>query len=246
MKLEFLGTGSGGFRGGRRHTSCVFADCLLFDCGAGATGRLHDRHQFDRVDGVLISHLHTDHVAGLLDLLLHTVLTHRTRPLTILSPPGLGPILRAVTAAGGTVKDPGSCYDLRLIESDRPEVTIGGWTVRGIALDHTVPNLGYLARRDGLSILYTGDTREPSGVHEVTADYLIHESTFSEADRALAHDFGHSTAAQAATAALASKARRLFLTHLGDAVGLEADVAREARGTFPDSVVVNDGDAFDL
>jgi ribonuclease Z len=246
MKLSFLGTGAGNFRGSRRHPSGAIVEGLLFDCGAGATGRLHDLHRFSEVDAVLVSHLHTDHVAGLFDFLLHTFLTHRTRPLTIVSPPGLAGIVRAFVAVGATVKDPADLYELRFVEGPGPEVRIGEWTIQGIPLDHTVPNLGYLARSDRYSIFYTGDTREPSAANELRADCVIHEATFSEEHRDLARQFGHSTGAEAAVAAGRMHARRLFLTHLGDAPDLERTIAEESRSRFPDAIVASDGESFDL
>jgi ribonuclease Z len=246
MKLSFLGTGAGNFRGGARHPSSAILDGLLLDCGAGATGRLHDLHRFDEVEAVLISHLHTDHVAGLFDLLLHTFLTGRTRPLTIVSPPGLSGILRAFVAAEAMVRDPAQLYELRVIEEERPSVRVGAWTVRGVPLRHTVPNLGYLATSDRLSIFYTGDTREPSATHELRTDVLIHEATFDDEHHELAHRLGHSTGGDAAEAAMAMKAQRLFLTHLGDAADLATRVARESRKRFAETVVASDGESFDL
>ena len=246
MKLHFLGTGAGNYRGSRRHPCGAFVEGLLFDCGAGTTGRLHDLGRFGDVDVILISHLHTDHIAGLFDLLLHTVITQRTRPLTIVSPPGLSDLVRAVVAAGGTVRDPATLYELKFVEGVAPTLTVGRWTVQGVPLDHTLLDLGYRAATDGLSLFYTGDTREPTATHTVSADYLVHESTFAEEDSELARRFGHSTGAQAAAAATAMKARRLFLTHLSDAPDLPERIARESQKKFPDTAVANDGDSFEL
>ena len=246
MKLSFLGTGAGNFRGGRRQPCSAYLDGLLLDCGAGATGRLHDLGRFSDVDCVLISHLHTDHISGLYDLLLHTLITGRQRPLTIVSPPGLSAILRVVVAAGGTVRDPAELYDLRLVEDLRPDVRVGPWRIRGMPLDHTLPNVGYLVARDGFSLFYSGDTREPSAARDVSADILLHEATFAETDRDRARQFGHSTGTQAGAAAAAMKVRRLFLTHLGDAPDLEVEVAREAKRSFPDTIVATDATSFDL
>jgi len=246
MKLTFLGTGAGNFRGSRRQMSSALVEGVLLDCGAGATGRLHDAALFDRVDGVVISHLHTDHIAGLFDLLLHTVITERKRPLTIVSPPGLSPILRALIDAEAMVKDPADLYDLRLVEGLRPEVTIGPWRARGVPLNHTVYNLGYLLTSDDTAVFYTGDTRQPSVPEGLRADFVIHESTYADRNAHLAHAFGHSTASQAARAASAIRARRLFLTHIGSLEGTEAEVLREVRAGFPDSTVAEDRDQYDL
>jgi ribonuclease Z len=246
VKLTFLGTAAGNFRGSRRQMGSALVEGVLLDCGAGTTGRLYDAALFDRVDGILISHLHCDHIAGLFDFLLHTLITDRKRPLTIVSPPGLSPILRAMNDVGAMVKDPATLYDLRLIEGLQPEVTIGPWRARGVPLNHTVYNLGYLLTKDDTTLFYTGDTRQPSAPDGLRADFVIHESTYADRNAHLAHEFGHSTASQAARAATAMGARRLFLTHIGSREGTEAEVLREVRAGFPDATVAEDRSQHDL
>lgn len=246
MRVAFLGTGAGNFRGSRRQPCSALLEGLLLDCGAGATGRLHDLHAFDRVDAVLISHLHTDHLSGLFDFLLHTLITRRSRPLTIVSPPGLSGVLRSVVEVNGTVVDPATLYELRMIEGLRPELTVGPWTIQGVPLDHSVANVGYLLTSDAARVFYTGDTREPSAALELRADYLIHEATYADRHGDLAREYGHSTAAQAAEVAHKIGARRLFLTHVGDQPDSEAEILREGRATFRDTEVADDRSAFDL
>jgi ribonuclease Z len=246
VKLTFLGTGAGNFRGSRRHMSSALVDGLLLDCGAGTTGRLHDLGAFEGVEGVLISHLHSDHFAGLFDFLMHTVLTERKRPLTIVSPPGLSPLLRAMNDVRAMVKDPATAYELRLVEGLLPETTIGRWTVRGVPLDHSVYNLGYYLSTDALSVFYTGDTRQPSFRAGLRADVVLHESTYADRDVALALAFGHSTASEAAHAAVELKARQLFLTHIGGREGTDTEVLREVRAGFPDATVAEDQTTHEL
>jgi ribonuclease Z len=246
VKLTFLGTGAGNFQGSRRQPCSAYVEGVLLDCGAGATGRLYDIQAFDQVDVVLISHLHSDHIAGLFDFLLHTLITGRRRPLTLVSPPGLSPILASVFAAKGTVDDPSQHYEFRLMESDRPELTVGRWAIRGVPLDHTILDLGYHLSTRGVSIFYTGDTREPSATLESPADYLIHEATYADRHRSIAREYGHSTATQAAEAARATKARHLFLTHVGDLPDIDSEISEEARRAFPDSAVVEDRSSVDL
>jgi ribonuclease Z len=246
MRVHFLGTGAGNFRGSRRQPGSAFLDGLLLDCGAGATGRLHDIHRFDEVDAVLISHLHSDHVAGLFDFLLHTLITGRKRPLVIVSPPGLGGVLRAVFDVKGTVIDPSDLYDLRLIEGDRIQTKVGSWTIRSMALDHSILDLGYLLTSDGVSVFYTGDTREPSAARDVRTDYLIHEATYADRFASVAREYGHSTASQAGETAVAMHARRLLVNHVGDQPDSDVEIARQAKHAFPESVVVEDRTTVDL
>jgi ribonuclease Z len=246
VKLTFLGTGAGNFRGSRRQMSSAFVEGVLLDCGAGTTGRLYDAALFDRVDTILISHLHTDHIAGLFDFLLHTLITGRKRPLTVVSPPGLAPILRAMNDVRAMVHDPAEMYDFRLIESLRPDVTIGRFRAEGFPLHHTVDNLGYLLTLDDVRVYYTGDTRQPSVPEGLRADVVIHESTYADRNAHLAQEFGHSTASQAARAAAVMRARRLFVTHIGSQEGAEAEVLGEVRAGFPDSTVAEDGGQYEL
>lgn len=246
MKLTFLGTGAGNFQGSRRQMPSALLEGVLLDCGAGTTARLYDAALFDRVDGILISHLHSDHIAGLFDFLLHTLITGRKRPLTIVSPPGLSPILRAMNDAGAMVKNPADLYDFRLIEGLRPGATIGPWRTQSVPLDHSVYNLGYLLTTDGATVFYTGDTRQPSVPDGLRADFVIHESTYADRNAHLAQEFGHSTASQAARAATVMGARRLFLTHIGSREGTEVEVLREVRAGFPDSTVAEDRSQYDL
>ncbi len=246
MQLHFLGTGAGNFRGDRRHPSSALLGGVLLDCGAGATGRLHDLGQFESVDAVLISHLHTDHVAGLSDLLLHTLITGRRRPLTVVAPPGFKSLLDAIVRVRGTVVDPSELYPFTVLEGESIDAKIGPWRIRSVPLDHTIVNLGYLLSNGDLSVFYTGDTREPSPAPELPVDYLIHEATFADRHAPLAREYGHSTGSQAAAAAVRMRARRLFLNHVGDLPGSDEEISREARAVFPDALVVEDHQRFDL
>lgn len=246
MRIQFLGTGAGNFRGSRRQPSSAVLEDLLLDCGAGATGRLHDAGKFGEINAVLVSHLHSDHVAGLFDLLLHTLVTGRTRPLTILSPPGLRGLIRAMVEVHGTVVDPATLYELRILEGDRLETTVGRWKIRSVPLDHTVLDVGFLLTTDGFSLFYSGDTREPSAARDVRADYLVHEATYPDRLANLAREYGHSTSSGAADAAVAMGARHLLINHVGDEPDAGSEIAREARRVFPDSVVTEDGLRLDL
>jgi ribonuclease Z len=246
MNLTFLGTAAGNHLGSRRQPCSAFVEGILLDCGAGTTGRLQDAGLFDRVDGIVISHLHADHIAGLFDFLMHTVIAGRRRPLSILTPPGLSSILDAMNAARTFVIDPTELYTLSLVEDLLPQATIGSWTIRGVPLDHSIYNLGYHLTSDDTSVFYTGDTREPSGAEQLRADFLIHESTFADRYVDRAHEFGHSTASQAAQAATVMHARRLFLTHLGSLPDTDREVLREVRAAFPDSEVAEDRRRYEL
>lgn len=67
----------------------VDGSLILFDCGEGTQIAMRQVHWgFRRLDAILLSHLHADHVAGLPGL-FHTVANAgRTEPMRIFGPPG--------------------------------------------------------------------------------------------------------------------------------------------------------------
>jgi len=93
MQLTILGTSSGGPFHGRHYTSQVFQvenQIFMIDCGEGTQMQLHRyKVKFDRCNHIFISHLHGDHVYGLLGLLTNWCLKKRTGRLHLFSPPGL-------------------------------------------------------------------------------------------------------------------------------------------------------------
>ena len=100
----------------------------------------------------------------------------------------------------------------------------------------------------GVRVVYTGDTRPSKGLSEVFmgADVIIHESTYVDADSALAEAHFHSTAGQAARAAAEAGARMLILTHVSNRYDeMREEVLAEAKEFFGESVLAEDFDMYD-
>ena len=101
--------------------------------------------------------------------------------------------------------------------------------------------------RRGRKLVLTGDTRPARSVIEIAteADLLLHDGTFSEEERTRADETGHSTAIAAAETARLARVRMLALAHLSNRY-FGPEIAREARGVFPDTVVPRDFDIIEL
>ncbi|OIK09307.1 ribonuclease Z [Bacillus sp. MUM 13] len=151
----------------------------------------------------------------------------------------------------------------RIEESDRP----GSLLIEKLLQDGVAPGPHFKALKNGetvtlddgrvlngkdyigkpqkgrvISIL--GDTRtcENARVLASHADYLVHEATFSASEAEMAHDYFHSTTAQAACTAKQAHARHLILTHISSRYTAE-DVlllAEESREIFPETIVAED------
>src|SRR5688572_11280488 len=93
VQVQVLGCGDAVGSGGRSH-SCFYVKSaktnFLIDCGASALLAMKKQKITTQdVDSIIISHFHGDHYGGLVFFLLDAVVfTGRTKPLTVVSPPG--------------------------------------------------------------------------------------------------------------------------------------------------------------
>ena len=78
------------------------------------------------------------------------------------------------------------------------------------------------------------------------ADLLYHEATFAEQDKTMARETGHSTASQAAKAALAAGARRLLIGHFSSRYKDASGLVEEARELFAETEAVVEGRSYDI
>ena len=112
-----------------------------------------------------------------------------------------------------------------------------------------VPNaeLTYRPYRER-SFAYLSDTLYSHRAAELVSgvDLLYHEATFADEDRTLAKKTGHSTAKQAAQAALAAGAGRLLIGHFSSRYKDLRQLEEEAREVFPRSEAVIEGRSYEI
>jgi len=116
-------------------------DLYLLDCGEGT--QLQWRRaglRFSKLRAICISHLHGDHVNGLVGLLQTLSLGGREHPLEVIGPPGIEALLEAARTHVGLRLT----YPFDVQESRGGTVIEGpGYKVRCELLDHGVATLGY-------------------------------------------------------------------------------------------------------
>ena len=103
MRITFLGT-SAGVPTRARNVSCVAlrppqrAEVWLFDCGEGTQHQLlRSDLNISQVSRVFITHMHGDHVYGLMGLLATCGLSGHARAVTLYGPRGLSEYVRDVS-----------------------------------------------------------------------------------------------------------------------------------------------------
>jgi ribonuclease Z len=202
MKLTILGTGSPSpnlQRRGPSQTIEVGDDTILVDCGAGTLHRLVEAgFPTLPISAIAFTHLHSDHVTGLMDVLWAGWIQRRwqTAP-TIYGPPGTQHFVDHLIEA--------MAYDIRVRTGPilKPENLIPpvveieeGWNVSGkdwqlsaFRVEHQPVDeaFGFRIDQDGSSIVVSGDTKSSENLmtHSKDADILVHEVFWAQGMRDL-------------------------------------------------------------
>lgn len=150
MHVIILGNSAGGPFHGRHYTAQLVQSgphAFLIDCGEGTQMQLFRyRVRQDLLRQIFISHLHGDHVFGLMGLLTNWCLKKRTEPLQLFSPPGLRELVET-NARLCSVRFP---YPIEFVEVDASvhekvfeNTALSVWS---IPLQHRIPCSGWLFR----------------------------------------------------------------------------------------------------
>lgn len=100
MRLVFLGTSGGLPTPARSLTSIALmreGEMILFDCGEGAQTQIMRKGLgFGRLTKIFISHIHGDHISGLMGLLMTMSLLERTEPIDLYGPLEIGAYFKSL------------------------------------------------------------------------------------------------------------------------------------------------------
>jgi ribonuclease Z len=229
---------------------------FLFDAGRGALQRLAQLGvRWQDVDGLFLTHLHSDHVVGFPDLWLTGWLVGagRSRPLHVWGPRGTRKMMSHLEQAYE--------YDIRIrLYDDRasPDGVVilvedigegvvhekGGVKITAFDVDHTPvkPAFGYRIDHAGRSVVLSGDTRVSENLirHAQGVDLLVHEvaspETFQRAgappERAKSVVAHHVTPEQAGEVFSRTKPKLAVYSHIVLPTATEQDLLPSTRKTY--------------
>ena len=175
---------------------------VLIDIGSGATARLAEaRIPLERVDAVVLTHLHSDHIGDLGNLALQGWIAGRKRPLDVYGPQGtdtvvtgFGQVFKA--DAGFRIAHHGADYlipagdevNAHIISAPGPRDAVpvyarDGLVITAFLVDHypVTPAFGYRIAYKGRVVVVSGDTKKNDNVQRYAqgADLLVHEALSS-------------------------------------------------------------------
>lgn len=161
FKVTILGSGAALPTFSRKPTS-QYIECnnrhILIDCGEGTQMQMRKFGvKFQRIDHILISHLHGDHFFGLVGLLSTMHLLGRDQGVIVYGPIGLEQIIRSQLEIGGTRlnfglnfvqldgKTPSKLFEDKIIE------------IHTFPLKHRIPTNGFLIKEKRKEFTLLGD-----------------------------------------------------------------------------------------
>lgn len=249
MRVTVVGSSCSIPRSGRACSSYLVEDrdvAISLDYGTGAFASMRRHTDYDRLDAIVISHMHADHFLDLIPLRYAIRYgNRRVGRMPLWMPPGGVAMLRSLVAAfasegsGDFIDD---VFDIREYDPDTP-LEIGGGRLRFARTTHFVPSYAVRYERGEQSITYSADTAPDDRVVTLArgTDLFLCEATLRE------HDVeegprGHCSAAEAAGMAQSAGAKRLALTHYSEEA-TDVDLAASARTIFTGEVLVADDHA---
>ena len=209
---------------------------VLLDCGDGVLRRgLEARLPMLRVDAILFSHLHLDHVADLPPLLwaLHGEGAQRAeRPLHLFGPRGFQKFFEGLLALyGDWIRRIPCDIIVREIEEERFE--IGPLQIQTYSMEHGIAANGYRLQTANKTLAYTGDTGPCEEVVALArhADLFITECSFPNGQEFATH----LTAGEVGRIAAEAQCKRVLLSHLYPEA-LRSEVVSQVREYFSGAI----------
>lgn len=150
FEVTILGSGAA-IPTSKRNPTSQFVDCndryILIDCGEGTQMQIRKLGlKFQRINHILISHLHGDHYFGLVGLLSTMHLLGRDKGLTIYGPEELENIIRVQLEAGGSKLD----FEIKFVALNGKEAKMifedNLIEIHTFPLKHRIPTNGYLIK----------------------------------------------------------------------------------------------------
>ncbi|MEW9697906.1 MBL fold metallo-hydrolase [Paenibacillus sp. SI8] len=188
LHIQMIGTGSAFAKTYYNTSALVMKDeaKLLIDCGSNVPQSLHELGiSPDHIDGIVISHIHADHVGGLEEIAFRLLYQQNKKTKLFLTQP-LATLLWENTLKGGMYNQhDGFCtledyFDVILLEENQPTEILPGLTIEFMRTMHIPYKISYSLFINHHTF-YSADTR-------FSQDLLVHEVIGKRNCHTILHD----------------------------------------------------------
>ncbi|MEM1658780.1 MAG: MBL fold metallo-hydrolase [Candidatus Jordarchaeales archaeon] len=202
----FLGTAASIPTPTRSLPSILIDEEMLVDCGEGTAQKLLSTKLLDSVKRLIITHSHLDHSGGIATL-IWTMWLHGRKELLLISGPSYIEDL-----VSSLLKKFGTPLDKLTFNISYPERFTD---IQFAPVDHHPETFALRVEKRNIKVCYSSDTAPCSSLVRLAhrCDLLIHEASFLDEEKQLAHALKHSTAGDAGRVAQEAEAKRLVLFH---------------------------------
>ncbi|WP_028546305.1 MBL fold metallo-hydrolase [Paenibacillus taiwanensis] len=209
---------------------------ILLDCGSGVMSRLSHHATVEQLSGVILSHVHYDHMADIgvlqyaaLGAIRNNRMQHK---LQLFAPEQPADIFGTLFGPHTDVTQIDSTLKLRLAGAD----------IEFAPVEHTITCFAVKITYKGKVLVYSGDTAYCESLVKLAkdADMLLCEATVCEGSTHTTGQ-GHMNAAEAATIAEKAGVKKLVLVHLpcdGNLLHMRQTASSVYRGPvfLPDAI----------
>jgi len=234
---------------------------LLLDCGNGVFSKLRQHVDYTKLDAVLISHLHADHILDLVPYAYALTYAPCQQPVPVagypgtdrparprlVAPDGAARCFRQLVGSWGNEELIEQAFALEEYDADST-VEVGTLRARFNEVPHftTTYAIDFTSANGGGRFTYGADCRPGEELVEIArdTDLLLVEATLPRPERTGIR--GHMTPAEAGDHARRARAHRVVLTHISDE--LDQEWAREeGSGAFGGPVdVAREGAVYEV
>ena len=232
MKVTVLGN-SGGFPAAGGATSGYLLEIeghhVLIDCGSGVLASMFKLIDISKLDAVIITHLHNDHISDV-DVLKYAIDLSRKYGVEKDPVPMFAPSSPAAIA--DTLQSEGNLIIGQI--KDGTTMNLYGAKLQAIKMDHPIETYGLRIEHEDRIFAYTADSIPCEALDKllINADLAIMDAGTLERYRKPV--MMHMTAAECAEIARKNKVGRLLLTHFLPLID-KKELLAEAQTVWPET-----------
>ncbi len=232
MKLTILGC-SGGFPGAGAATSGYLLEVnghyILIDCGSGVLANLQRIIPLNKLEAIILTHLHHDHISDM-QVLKYAISLSQLHGQNIQAIPVLAPATPESLATG--LQSDGALI-IGQINAQNEQILFGA-QLRFYPMDHPVETYGLSIEFEGRRLAYTSDTIPCVNLQPLLWEADLALMDAGSLERLRKPKMLHMTAAECGTLANTCGVKRLILSHILPILDRN-EILTEARAEYPNA-----------